>query len=1135
MTIKFSRCLARTILFVALVPCDHARAQTRIAHTSQGFTSFHYAVLNNAGEVCFSATKINGAGHAVVGVYKGSGGGVTTVLENEIAAPAGELVPLGGELIAMNDAGLVALVATGFFGNQPYVYATRGMVTQPADLIVGFQQVGSQPSFSINNNSYLGSGGILLQLDSNGNRNPLYDQCRNCFGLLNNNNQLLIGTLDFVTGDTRIFRVDVGVVEVNPISGIKTLGPTSTNLITSVDAATAVLVAMNDSGTVAYYGTETNGTPAIFKTSGGAGVPFVEFRDPNAPPGTGPDLNQVGEYNFAINNSGQIAFLARSRLLDKVAIFRGSNALTDKIVASGDIVAGSQIDLGAGGLFGTGHWFNDAGQVVFKAFDDTGEGLWLTGSVASPPPQNPTPTSRFEWNPESLPPPMPPNGSFGDTDNWVPLDGTMNRVPEKTSTHADVAIFDRAEEYSVSLDNLQHAEQLLVKNGHVTFRSGGGLKVDALSFEEPSMLVNNARLTLSFLPDLVSLTPVITCNHALIGGFGAARVDVVTNAQWLANGSLRVGGPGEGILTINTGGEVTSGEARIGTGVGGGNATVGKNGSWKTGNIAIGAGGKGELTIAEGGHVESGAAVIGQDAGAGGGLGNKVVVDASSWSVASLLVGDAATGRLEVKNGAEVDAGILQIAKKAGVTGAVTVSGVDADSEFSRLFCARLETGEAGSSELRIEDGALVNAENVLLGAGTGDTTVTVTGIHGGTINSKLNVAEDLFVGDLSNATFLMESGGAVHSKNAKVTGSYSRPRASEVRIDGASSWDLDEKLTVGSLAGLELGSAVVTLLGGAIEAQSIEVNNKGRIQGFGTLAVAPANRLLNGGTISPGLSPGTLTISGNYEQGPGGRLLVEIGGTNSADYDHLIITNTATLGGNVTFKFISGFAPKAGDHFDFLSVGGTFNDTFATVGLQNLAPGFQFKFVTNGPLLCMTALNGGVFDPSPPGQVDVTLTNVGGLTYATYVLTTTNSCQRITPDGAFTRTSNVFSQAFQGTTLIGGGCTDQAESLTNTVLLGALPPGEYSFRILANTQTVQTLAFTVPPNVIKTLRSAGRLPDGSVQLQIDGLSPTAYTIEASEDLQSWIKVGSGTLPDTFTDPDAAIFRTRFYRARMEP
>src|SRR5260370_17294981 len=116
-------------------------------------------------------------------------------------------------------------------------------------------------------------------------------------------------------------------------------------------------------------------------------------------------------------------------------------------------------------------------------------------------------------------------------------------------------------------------------------------------------------------------------------------------------------------------------------------------------------------------------------------------------------------------------------------------------------------------------------------------------------------------------------------------------------------------------------------------------INRNGVIQGNGVLMAT--NRVFNSGTISPGLSPGTLTIQGNYEQTANGRLLIELGGTNSADYDHLIITNSATLDGNVTFKCINGFAPKAGDHFDFLSLGGVFSNPFPTSTLQNFSPGF--------------------------------------------------------------------------------------------------------------------------------------------------------------------------------------------------
>src|SRR5262249_50287284 len=146
---------------------------------------------------------------------------------------------------------------------------------------------------------------------------------------------------------------------------------------------------------------------------------------------------------------------------------------------------------------------------------------------------------------------------------------------------------------------------------------------DAVSFEQPSVIIDNARLTLSYSTELAPLDPTITCNHALIGGSGAARMDVIENAKCLAHGSLRVGGPGEGRLSIESGGDLTSAESRIG-GPAGGHATVGSGGSWTTGNLAIGIdNGSGEMIIQDGGQVTSGdLAVIGQEPG----LGNSVLV-----------------------------------------------------------------------------------------------------------------------------------------------------------------------------------------------------------------------------------------------------------------------------------------------------------------------------------------------------------------------------------------------------------------------------------------------------------------------------------------------------------------------------
>jgi hypothetical protein len=92
-------------------------------------------------------------------------------------------------------------------------------------------------------------------------------------------------------------------------------------------------------------------------------------------------------------------------------------------------------------------------------------------------------------------------------------------------------------------------------------------------------------------------------------------------------------------------------------------------------------------------------------------------------------------------------------------------------------------------------------------------------------------------------------------------------------------------------------------------------------IDGFGFLDAA--NRVVNGGQISPGLSPGFIEIDGSYEQSEGGVLKMEIAGLGDGEFDVLNVTGDAALGGTLEVHMLDGFLPHAGDSIDFLLVGG--------------------------------------------------------------------------------------------------------------------------------------------------------------------------------------------------------------------
>jgi hypothetical protein len=72
------------------------------------------------------------------------------------------------------------------------------------------------------------------------------------------------------------------------------------------------------------------------------------------------------------------------------------------------------------------------------------------------------------------------------------------------------------------------------------------------------------------------------------------------------------------------------------------------------------------------------------------------------------------------------------------------------------------------------------------------------------------------------------------------------------------------------------------------------------------------------GGTLSPGDSPGTMTVTGNYSL-DSGDLFMELDGlTAGTAYDQLIVTGDVSLAGDLALDV--GFSPSLGDMFTIIN-----------------------------------------------------------------------------------------------------------------------------------------------------------------------------------------------------------------------
>jgi filamentous hemagglutinin family protein len=123
---------------------------------------------------------------------------------------------------------------------------------------------------------------------------------------------------------------------------------------------------------------------------------------------------------------------------------------------------------------------------------------------------------------------------------------------------------------------------------------------------------------------------------------------------------------------------------------------------------------------------------------------------------------------------------------------------------------------------------------------------------------------------------------------------------------------------TLGFSGGYTDGGGALVLGGGTVNAPASGLTfNTGRLSGVGTVN----GNLTNNGTLNVGLSPGTLSVIGNYTQGAGGVLNIELGGTTQGvNYDLLQVAGAANLGGSLVVSLFGPFVPTGGNTFDVIT-----------------------------------------------------------------------------------------------------------------------------------------------------------------------------------------------------------------------
>ena len=232
-----------------------------------------------------------------------------------------------------------------------------------------------------------------------------------------------------------------------------------------------------------------------------------------------------------------------------------------------------------------------------------------------------------------------------------------------------------------------------------------------------------------------------------------------------------------------------------------------------------------------------------------------------------------------------------------------------------------LEIANGGSGGMaRVVNQHATSFINISELSGTGTTLGSVEGtgavfLGGKNLTVGGNSLSTVFSGVIQDGSPDVAQPGNSNQQNF-IGGSLTKVGAGTLTLTGANLYTGGTTVNGGSL-----------IVDGSLVSPTTSVNPGGLLGGHGFIG----GNLVNGGTVSPGNSPGTLTVHGNFTQSAGGTLRIEVAGLAASEHDLLAIHGAAHLAGTVRVVRLGGFKLHVGDEVTFLTAAGGVNGTFAS------------------------------------------------------------------------------------------------------------------------------------------------------------------------------------------------------------
>jgi autotransporter-associated beta strand protein/T5SS/PEP-CTERM-associated repeat protein len=476
------------------------------------------------------------------------------------------------------------------------------------------------------------------------------------------------------------------------------------------------------------------------------------------------------------------------------------------------------------------------------------------------------------------------------------------------------------------------------------------------------------------------------------GNADTAAIDnggtAILSSPGQAVGELDIGAlGGSGALVVQGGGTLTqAGNSSAVSTIGTGSLTITGNGSGVIlpGDLLIGRGpGTDTITLGAGAQLSANRSFIGE----GAAPTNATTISATVTGAGTLwnsgiffgIGGGAPTtsDTVTISAGATITAddptatptnsgGISTIGE--GGLGSMVVTG--AGSQFLLGGFTELSIGEFfgtdGNGTLTIENGGLVSAYKVIMGAFSAGSSGTLA-INSGGVLETANLVKDLgtatvliddgtlrasadsttFISGFNAGDITIGSGGAtIDSNGFTVTatsalggsGALTKTGAGTLILDSVNSYTGPTTVTAGMLVVGDSATPASLIAGDAA------VENAAALSGFGTVG----GMLGNDGTVIPGgptTAIGTLHVGSNYSQNQAGTLLINVSPSLASQ---LAVGGSASVAGTVAFDYAAGTYHTGS--FPILTGADGVSGRFATIAESGAIPENLLRSVVYQP-----------------------------------------------------------------------------------------------------------------------------------------------------------------------------------------